>query len=210
LSWYNFALWPKKKEKIRFKIILGTFFAVLFATGIFSWILYLKNLYPASADMVILKPSKLPQKTIEIDPKIKEFGIKIDKLDVLAPIIKNVDGTNKSIYYKALEKGTAHYKGTALPDEGSNIFIFGHSSSIFGKGNYDKIFSRLGELTKDDKITIFYQDKEYQYLVFEKKVIESTEVSVLSPTKKEQLTLMTCWPIGTNKKRLIIKAKLEK
>jgi len=37
-------------------------------------------------------------------------------------------------------------------------------------------------------------------------VIDKTQTSILLPTKTEQLTLMTCWPIGTNVKRLIIKA----
>ncbi len=139
--------------------------------------------------------------------EIKQFGIKIEKIDVLVPVIKDVDGTDKTVYNKELEKGVAHYKETALPGQGSNIFIFGHSSLAFGTGEYAEIFARLDELEADDKITIYYQDKEYDYYIFEKRAIEKTEVSVLLPTEKEQLTLMTCWPIGSNARRLIIKAE---
>ena len=125
----------------------------------------------------------------------------------MAPVIKDVDGTNKATYNKELEKGVAHYKGTALPDQGSNIFVFGHSSPTIETGPYVEIFARLDELEADDKITIYYENQEYEYYVFEKRAIEKTETSVLLPTEKEQLTLMTCWPIGSNARRLIIKAE---
>ncbi len=172
--------------------------AVVF--GIYSLYLYLNNLSfnPSTAQS---------QQQEELTAEIKQFGIKIEKIDVLAPVIKDVDGTNKATYNKELEKGAAHYKGTALPNQGSNIFIFGHSSLAFGTGEYAEIFARLGELEAEDKIIIYYEDREYDYYVFEKKAIEKTEVSVLLPTETEQLTLMTCWPIGSNARRLIIKAE---
>jgi len=129
---------------------------------------------------------------------------------VLAPILENVDGTEKAIYNKALQSGVAHYKGTALPEQNSNIFIFGHSSSVLGIGPYANIFANLNELDKGDTIVIYYKEQEFHYIVFEKKIIGNDDLSVLEPTKKEQLTLMTCWPIGSKAKRLIIKSYLEK
>lgn len=149
------------------------------------------------------------EKIVSLDPAIQEFGIYIEKIGILAPVILEVDGTNESIYNKALEKGVAHFKGTSLPGKGSNIFIFGHSSTRIGRGAYAKVFARLGELEKGDKITIFYKKEEFSYFVFEKIVVKDDEVSVLGPTQEEQLTLMTCWPIGTDKKRLIVKASFE-
>lgn len=141
-----------------------------------------------------------------VDPKIKEFGLKIDKLNILVPIIKDVDGSNKTAYEKALKGGVAHFKGTSLPGEKGNIFIFGHSSAET-RGNYSKIFVSLNDLGKDDEIVVFYQGNEHKYTVSEKKIVEATEISVLAKGKKEILTLMTCWPIGTKEKRLIIQAK---
>lgn len=140
-----------------------------------------------------------------ITVEIKQFGIKIDKLDVLAPVIKDVDGKDKTEYLNKLKEGVAHFKSTSLPGLGKgNIFIFGHSSSISGTGKYSKIFARLDELKEGDQIKIFYQDKEFTYKVTEKKIVEATDLSVLEQTKKEKLTLMTCWPVGTKDKRLII------
>ena len=135
---------------------------------------------------------------------IKQFGLIINKLGVLTPIIADVEGNNKPAYLKALTRGVAHYKGTAKPGEGSNIFIFGHSSTLIGTGNYAQVFASLNELKKGDEAVVTYQEKDYRYVVSAKKVVASDDVSVLAPTKAEQLTLMTCWPIGSNAKRLIV------
>lgn len=205
MPWFNISILPKKTEKVRFKIILAAFAVVLIGAGVFSLLQMKKTVSTFSPS----PPPKPEVKKEEIAPEIKEFGIKIDKIGVLAPVIKDVDGTKKSAYNKALQKGVAHYKGTALPEQGSNIFIFGHSSQILGKGPYAEVFARLNDLEKGDRVVIYFQGKEFEYSVFDKKVVAKDDVSVLKPTKKEQLTLMTCWPIGSNAKRLIIKSSLK-
>ena len=142
----------------------------------------------------------------EIDPKIKEFGLKIDKLNILVPIIKDVDGANKTAYNEALKGGVAHFEGTALPGEKGNIFIFGHSSAEIKVGDYTKIFATLDDLTEGDEIIVYYKNDEHKYKVSEKKIVAATDLSVLNKTKTETLTLMTCWPVGTKDKRLIVRA----
>ena len=144
----------------------------------------------------------------EIDSKIKEFGIKIEKINVLVPVIKDVDGKNKTAYNKALKDGVAHFSGTALPGEKGNIFVFGHSSADY-KTDFAKVFVDLNNLEEGDTIVVFYQNNEHKYKVSEKKIIEPTDTSVLNKGRKEILTLMTCWPIGTKEKRLIVVAKPE-
>jgi sortase A len=150
--------------------------------------------------------SPTPTLVPTIDPKIKEFGLKIDKLNLLVPIIKDVDGGNKEAYNKALKEGVAHFKDSALPGEKGNIFIFGHSSAEV-RSDYWKIFATLSDLEVGNEISVFYQGNVYKYKVSEKKTVEPTDLSVLKKGKKEVLTLMTCWPLGTNLKRLIIKAE---
>lgn len=142
--------------------------------------------------------------------KITQFELIIRKINVSVPVIPNVNGQSSDLYNEALKKGVAHYKGTALPASGSNVLIFGHSSSIFGTGTYDKIFSRLNELQKSDLVIIKFNGKEYKYLVFDKKITLSGDVSIITPTEREQLTLMTCWPIGADKERLVIITKPQK
>lgn len=139
--------------------------------------------------------------------QITEFNLTIEKLGVNAPISPNIDGQDKNIYDDVLDNGLAHYKNTALPNSGSNIVIFGHSSTVLGIGKYSKIFAPLGKLKPGDEIKINFNQKEYKYVVTEKKIVTADDTSILLPTEREQLTLFTCWPVGTASKRLVVIAK---
>ncbi|MDD3086424.1 MAG: sortase, partial [Patescibacteria group bacterium] len=66
------------------------------------------------------------------------------------------------------------------------------------------------DLEIDDEIKINFNQQEYKYKVSEKKIIPADDLSVLLPTEREILTLLTCWPVGTADKRLIVIAKPEK
>jgi sortase A len=61
----------------------------------------------------------------------------------------------------------------------------------------------------DDEIIVYYNQKKYKYIVREKNVITPGDTSVLNKEKnKSELTLMTCWPIGTTLNRLIVTGEL--
>ncbi len=141
-------------------------------------------------------------------PLFEDFHLLIPSLDISAPIIADVDGADEETYNKALEGGVAQLKGSSKPGEGSNIFIFGHSSFYWYKpGEYKKIFSNLDELKEGDEIIIWYHQKEYKYKVVETKLVRPDEVDVIKPTHEEQVSLMTCWPPNTILKRMIVIAK---
>lgn len=162
------------------------------------------KLPPASSPTDENSNYSLQAKEIEIN----NFSLVIPKLDLEVPIIPRVDGNDKVAYFAALQNGVAHYKGTKLPGEGGNIFIFGHSSYYKSDpGKYKTVFRSLNSLVKGDEIEIILNDKSYYYLVSDKKFIEPTETSYLANTASEQLTLMTCWPPGTYQQRLIVIAK---
>lgn len=141
-------------------------------------------------------------------PAYADFHLLIPSLSVNTPVIPDVNGSDKDAYFKALQGGVAHFQGTAKPGEGSNIFIFGHSSYyIWDPGKYKDIFAHLEEIKVGDEIDLWYQSKEYKYIVTETKVVDPSNVDVLKPTPTEQLTLMTCVPVGTDESRLIVIAK---
>jgi len=163
----------------------------------------------------IKKPDIVPVTTkpavnIPAENKNAEFSLSIPSLNISTPIIADVDGADKEAYFKALEGGVAHYAGTAKPGEGSNIFIFGHSSFYsWAAGDYKEIFRNLEDIKIDDEIIVWWKNKKYSYKVTETNIVEPDDVSVLKPTAVEQITLMTCVPPGTAEKRLIVIAKPE-
>ncbi|MDD5197270.1 MAG: class E sortase [Candidatus Gracilibacteria bacterium] len=117
----------------------------------------------------------------------------------------------ENIFMQELEKGVVRYPGTAKPGETGNTFIFGHSSNYpWVKGEYNSVFALLDELTFGDEIIVYYNQKKFTYIIREKKVVKPGNVKILErgDTKKE-ISLMTCWPIGTTLNRLIIFAELQ-
>jgi sortase A len=63
----------------------------------------------------------------------------------------------------------------------------------------------LDNVEFDDEIIVYYNQKKYRYIVREKSVITPGDTSILERDKnKSEITLMTCWPIGTTLNRLIV------
>lgn len=143
-----------------------------------------------------------------IIPKI-ERNIPImeaDPVDLLGADWKSVEQT----FQKELKEGVIHYPGTADPGTVGNVFITGHSSYYpWDDGRYKTIFARLNELTVGDDIVVYYDQKKYRYVVREKKEVKNNDVSVLEGDgQRKLLTLMTCSPVGTNFRRLVVTAEL--
>jgi LPXTG-site transpeptidase (sortase) family protein len=124
-------------------------------------------------------------------------------------ITPNVDSLNEEVYNEALKDGLAHFKGTPLPGDGGNSFVYGHSAvdSFFSNHPDDPetIFSRLEKVEIADTITIKKDGKILTYVVQKKKITEPDNFDVIVGTsRKETVTLMTCWPLGIGSKRLIV------
>lgn len=144
-----------------------------------------------------------------LTPPNTDFAITIDKIGASSAIVKGIDPYNSQLYQRALRDGVAHAKGTKLPGEGGNIFLFAHSSAyLLTAERYNSIFYLMHHLEVGDIIKVWSEGKEYDYAVSEKKFVAPSDTEYLTTkTSVEQLTLMTCWPPGTTLKRLIIIAK---
>lgn len=148
-------------------------------------------------------------KNLEIKPVDKEFGIVIPKIGANAKIVPQVDTYNANIYQMALTKGVAQARGTVMPNEIGNMFLFSHSSAnLLEAARYNSVFYLLSKLEKNDEIDIYYKRVKYKYKVAEIKLVDAKDVSYLNPKSEVRtLTLMTCWPAGTTYKRLLIIAR---
>lgn len=160
-----------------------------------------------------IKPAEKEQ-TITIKPIDTDFGIVIEKIAVNAPVVAGVDAGNYNEYMAALTKGVAHARGTALPGsktaENNNVFLFAHSAvDPIQARRYNSIFYLLRKLEKGDRVVTFYKEKRFDYIVFDKRVVEADDVRYLTdPSKEPILTLQTCDPPGSSLRRLIVTARL--
>ena len=138
----------------------------------------------------------------------KDFSIAIPKIAAAAPIVANVDPQNKDIYLAALRQGVAQAKGTAVPGDAGNIYLFAHSADTFYNVNtYNAIFFLLGKLTKGDEVFVYYKDRRFKYVVDAVKVVNPEEINYFTVNpNKNTLTLQTGSPPGTTLRRLIVTA----
>jgi len=114
---------------------------------------------------------ELPQEGIT--PESEEFGLVIPKIGVNAKVFSNVDANNPKEYLPLLTQGVAQAKGSSFPGGEGNVFIFAHSADTpLNITRYNAIFYLIGKLEPGDKIIIYFQQVEYNYEVFEKKVLE--------------------------------------
>jgi sortase A len=129
---------------------------------------------------------------------------------------------------KELSQGPGHYVGTAMPGEQGNLAIAGHR---VGKGSP---FLDLDTLRPGDPIVVETKDDWYVYRVLGNRatggftgdrsgipgqeVVSPSDMDVISPTPDAApsappsgayLTLTTCHPKFSARKRLIIHARLE-
>lgn len=123
----------------------------------------------------------------------------IPLIGVDAPVVLT-QSINESIIQKDLENGVVRY-----PD--SNI-ILGHSSAYpWYRGNYGSVFSLLNKLEKGDELFIFSRNEKYAYQVLEKNIELPKNLEFEDVENTSTLYLVSCWPINTTWKRIVIRAE---
>jgi LPXTG-site transpeptidase (sortase) family protein len=109
----------------------------------------------------------------------------------------------------ALQYGVVHYPGTARPGQAGNFFVTGHSSYYpWSTSRYKTVFARLHQLEAGDEYWVYYGGDKHRYVVREKYEVSPNDVTVLDqPLDHRIATLMTCTPVGTTLRRLIVKSE---
>lgn len=155
-------------------------------------------------------PTPTPKPQNQIIPVSTKYGIVIEKINANAKVIPAVNPADEKEYTKALSEGVAEALGSTPPGQPGNLYIFSHSTDApWNIIRYNAIFYLLKELEKGDRVIIFYNDRRYDYIVFEKLITSPADVAYLKDRYKVPiLTLQTCDPPGTLINRLIVRAKL--
>lgn len=145
----------------------------------------------------VLPPS--PIKTAGIDRQLGEQAATL--------VIPKIE-QKYSVYWGAdsatLKKGVGMYVSdlTTIPG--------GHGHTVLS-GHRDTVFTRLGELEKQDQLLVEYENKVYVYEITEMWITDAEDRSVIVEKDRSILTLTTCYPfdfIGYAPDRYIVQAKL--
>lgn len=121
--------------------------------------------------------------------------IDIPKIGVHKTVVEGVGVAN-------LKKGPGHYPQTPMPGQSGNAAIAGHRTT------YGAPFYRLNELEKGDVIRVRTLQGEFDYEVDSTKVVSPSSIGVLAKTVVGRLTLTTCDPRFSARRRLVVSAVL--
>lgn len=135
--------------------------------------------------------------------KVRYYTLSIPSLNMYDVSVE-INGTD-------LKKNTIHYADTALPGNYGNTVIFGHSTlpQLYRPNDPISIFNPLPKIKRGDEVVINYDGVTYRYAVRETAEVLPTQIEVLAQRyDKNELTLITCVPLGTYLRRFVARAEL--
>lgn len=204
----------KKVRKSRHFIPAIAAFSVLLVFGFLQY-----NSIIFSYAQAYVSPGNIDPQNIIVDPNA---SLKVSKaprliiprfnIDVAVQYENTMGDTAKrtnDLQMAAMRKGVAYFGASgfnARPGQYGNFGIAGHSSNDFTDGGASKfVFAPLLKMKKGDVFYLNYKGTRYTYNVQKIIEVEPTGVSALAVgNKKPMATLITCTPLGTADRRLLV------
>lgn len=158
---------------------------------------------PAPVVVEEMEPQKEEIKKVAPEPKVIIPSLAID-----APVVYGMTSIAEPDIQRSLQDGVLHFADSPKPGQPGNGIYVGHSSNApWAPGNYKFVFAPLERLELGDTFYLNYEEIQYTYKVVSKTVVLPNDVSVLNGTSTPSATLITCTPVGTNLKRLVIRGE---
>jgi sortase A len=181
------------------RILLSTGLLLLLFTGYQLWGTGIAEFRSQKALEKTFEARRAPTPQYSV-PKNGEVAgrITIDAIGLSKILVAGVD-------YRNLERGPGIFPGSPLPGHLGNLAIAGHRTT------YGAPFARLNELKTGDPIQIETVEGSFTYVVKSSpRIVAATDVQVAQTfdPNATTLTLITCHPKWTSKKRLIVEATI--
>jgi sortase A len=112
-----------------------------------------------------------------------------------APVVQG-DG------WEQLKRGVGQHIGSANPGARGNLVLSAHND-IYGER-----FRDLDQLSPGDEILVSTASFEFIYRVTSISIVEPTDVSVMAPTERRTITLISCYPYMVDKQRIVVAGEL--
>lgn len=121
--------------------------------------------------------------------------LRIPAHNIEVPVFDSTDET-------ALNRGSGHVAGTALPGENGNVAIAAHR---------DGFFRGLKDIEIGNEIELVTLGGRQTYRVYDLQIVDPLDISVLDPVDNDVVTLITCYPfyyMGSAPERFVVRAAL--
>ncbi|MCA9371150.1 MAG: sortase [Candidatus Peregrinibacteria bacterium] len=159
-------------------------------------------------------PSELEQWEL-----MRAWNIFIPSLSVRAPVLLPSMKYWSSQAWDMLEEqmqiglnhGTVAYPHSVSPGQMGSLIIAGHSSPPDEQAQeslYGSVFAHLPEIAVGEEIQVQSAGTAIRYKVVEKNIVSPKATTILEQQHDESiLKLITCYPVGTTRDRMIITAQ---
>lgn len=101
-----------------------------------------------------------------------------------------------------LKRGPGHIPGTAYPGQPGNCVISGHRTT------YGAPFRHIEELREGDEIVLVTAGNRHIYSVYEQRIVQPSDLTVLEQEGEPKLTLTACHPWYSAAQRIVVISRL--
>lgn len=192
-----------RRSKHYVPIILGllVFFALLF-------IQYNRTFFAFITSYITPVGNARGLELVTTDDASGPSRLTIPKINVNVPIIYGCDLDQES-QKKCMRDGIMHFAisgANAKPGQNGNFVVSGHSSNdAFSPGDYKFIFAQLPRMVEGDLAYVNYEGTRFTYVVDRIEIVDPSDVAVLQIGNDQPvMTLITCYPIGSARQRMLI------
>lgn len=159
------------------------------------------------------KEAELQQWEIQEAYTLRIPALKI-KSPVLVPSLTYWDKQQWSLLEEQMQVGMTFgavaYPHSSLPGENGTLILAGHSSPPHERAKaseFGDMFEDLPDMKMGEKIYVEVGERTIEYRVENVEILPASETTVLKQTSKaHRLKIITCYPVGTTKERLVITA----
>jgi sortase A len=104
--------------------------------------------------------------------------------------------------WEQLKQGVGHHIGSANPGTTGNVVLSAHDDI------YGELFRDLDRLQPGDEAILYTTTQKFVYRVVKIQLVEPTDVSLMGPTGRPTLTLISCYPYMVDTQRIVVTAEL--
>jgi sortase A len=147
---------------------------------------------------VILRPLMQSYQSLAIPTRGPEQPRRLDLPSLNKINMPVVEGDG----WEQLKQGVGHHLGSANPGTTGNIVLSAHDDI------YGELFRDLEQLKPGDEAILYTATQKFYYRVVEIQLVEPTDVSIMGPTARPTLTLISCYPYMVDTQRIVVTAEL--
>ena len=226
----------KKNKKRGIKILLSVLLSLLIIVPSFIFLVYPQSstlkIFSSDTNISDITKNSWTSFLISLAPPIKEVrgerDSDIESIEDLTLTLKPLEekileDTNTYIEIpsiavegivvqgtssREMDRGFWHFPTSKFPGEKGNVVVIGHRFEYVPPAK--NTFYNLDKISIGDEIIVRDDNDSFTYIVTNTEVVEKNDISILKDTSDYRLTLITCTPLWTSEKRLVVTAKLDR